>query len=316
MKLLVLRRGVHGMPVADYASALEERLPGHDVVLAMTPERERAEIEDAQVVTGRTIDRDLIDRAEAMTVFACAYAGYGHLPMERLEAEDVAVTTASGVHAPNVAEHAIGAILADSRKFAEGRRRQRRNEWRHYQAGELQGKTVSVVGLGAIGTAVVDRLEPFGVTTIGIRRHPSQGGSADEILGPEALHEALARSRYVVLACPLTDETRGLLDAAAFETLPPNAVVVNVARGPVVDTDALVRALRANQIDGAALDVTDPEPLPEDHPLWGFDNVRITPHNAGHTPAYYSRLAEIVAANVMAFDRTGSVEGLTNRVGD
>ena len=102
-------------------------------------------------------------------------------------------------------------------------------------------------------------------------------------------------------ACPLTDETRGLVGREEFVTLPPNAVLVNVARGPVVDTDALVTALRGNWVRGASLDVTDPEPLPPDHPLWGLDDVLITPHNAGHTPQYYERLADIVAENVRRF---------------
>jgi len=110
---------------------------------------------------------------------------------------------------------------------------------------------------------------------------------------------------------PAHDETAGLIDREAFATLPPHASLVNVARGPVVETDALVDALRRDQIDGAFLDVTDPEPLPPDHPLWRFEDVRITPHNAGHSPAYYQRTAEILAANVARL-RDGS--SLRNRV--
>lgn len=314
MKVLVLRRGVHGMPIEDYASALRDRLPDHEVILARTREDERTEIVDSHVITGRDIDPGLIDQADAVRLFACAYAGYGHLPLDRLADRNVAVTTASGVHAPNVAEHAIGAILAYARRFDEGARRQRAAQWRHYQADEIQGTTVTVVGLGEIGSAVVERLTPFGVHTIGVRRHPDAGGPADEVCGPAALDSALARSRAVVLACPLTDRTRGLLGTEEFETLPPDAYVVNVARGPVIDTDALVVALRNNRIGGAALDVTDPEPLPPDHPLWGFDSVRITPHNAGHTPVYYDRLADIVAGNVRHLDRTDSTNDLENLV--
>jgi phosphoglycerate dehydrogenase-like enzyme len=115
-----------------------------------------------------------------------------------------------------------------------------------------------------------------------------------------------------VLACPLTETTDSLIDGNALKTLPEDAVVVNVARGGVVDTSALVSALRSNDLRGAVLDVTEPEPLPEDHPLWGFQNVLITPHNAGHTPRYYERLADIVAENVRKLD--AGENDLINRI--
>ncbi len=226
------------------------------------------------------------------------------------------MTNASGVHGPNIGEHVVGAILHFTRRFHVGERRQRRREWRHYKATELQGSTVTVVGLGAIGQSVCTRLEPFGVDTIGVRYTPEKGGPTDEVIGFEdaAFDDALARTDYLVLACPLTETTRGLLDREAFITMKPESVLVNIARGPVVETDALVAALRSNRIRGASLDVTDPEPLPEEHPLWTFENVQITPHNAGHTPEYYDRLADIVAENRRRFDESGSDAALENVV--
>ncbi|WP_247000651.1 D-2-hydroxyacid dehydrogenase [Halosolutus gelatinilyticus] len=313
--VLVLRKGTHGIPVERYADALRDRLPELTVELARTPDRERAAIQDARFVTGMTLDRDLLGVAENLDVFACAYAGTGHLPLDELEARDVAVTNASGVHGPNIGEHVLGAILHFARRFHVAERRQRRREWRHYQAHELQGSTVTIVGLGAIGRAVCTRLEPFGVETIGVRYSPEKGGPTDEVIGfDDEFHAALARTDYLVLACPLTETTRGLIDRDAFQTLDPGAVLVNIARGPVVETDALVAALRSNRIRGASLDVTDPEPLPEDHPLWNFGNVQITPHNAGHTPNYYERLADIVAGNARRFAEHGADTDLENQV--
>ncbi|MFC5972825.1 D-2-hydroxyacid dehydrogenase [Halomarina salina] len=312
--LLVRRHSVHGMPVESYVEELRDRLPEHDVRLARTPEEEREGIVDATAVTGTDIDESLLDRAEDLRLFAGMYAGYGHLPMDTLRERDVAVTTASGVHGPNVAEHAVASVLAFVREFPTAFDRQRDHEWRHFQGHELAGSTVTVVGLGAIGQGVVQRLKGFDVTTIGVRRHPDDGGPTDEVVGPDALHDALARTDYLVLACPLTDETRGLVDSEAFGTLPPEAVLVNVARGAVVDTDALVSALRSNEIRGAALDVTDPEPLPADHPLWGLSNVLVTPHNSGHTPNYFNRLADIVAENLQRVEETGRYEDLRNQV--
>jgi phosphoglycerate dehydrogenase-like enzyme len=312
--VVVLRRGVHGIPTTEYAAALRERLPEYDVRLAATPTEERELVQRAPVIAGTTIDETLLDRAENLNLFACSYAGYGHLPMDAFEERGVGVTTASGVHGPNIAEDVLGFILTLTRRHHEGWRRKQRREWRAYETRELAGSTVTIVGLGALGTAITERLDGFDVDTIGVRHSPEKGGPTDEVYGTDELHEVLARTDYLVLAVPLTDETRELIGSAEFTTLPPDAMVVNVARGPVIDTDALVSALRSNAIDGAGLDVTDPEPLPEDHPLWGFENVLITPHNAGNTPEYYERLADIVAENLRRVEETGEYDGLKNQV--
>ena len=311
--IVVLRRGTHGLPMDEYAAALRDRLPDRDIALARTPQEERELVADAPVVTGVGIDENLLDAAGELELFACAYAGYGHLPMDALRERGVAVTNAAGIHAASIAEQVLGYLLTFARDLHEGWRRHQNREYRHYQARELGGSTVTVVGLGAIGHAVVQRLQGFDVDTIGVRYTPEKGGPTDEVIGfdPADVHDALARTDYLVLATPLTDTTRGLIDEDAFATLPPESVLVNVARGGVVDTDALVASIRREGIRGAALDVTDPEPLPEDHPLWTFENVLLTPHNAGHTPEHWPRMADIVAENV---PRLGTDEDLANRV--
>ena len=308
MELLVLRDGVHRLSAAEYADELRSRLDDHTVRHARTPAEERRLIAGADAATGPRIDADLLERADDLELFACAYAGYGHLPIADLEAAGVAVTNAAGVHATNASEHAVGAVLTFSRRLHEAARAE---TWQPADPGELAESTVTVVGLGAIGSAVVDRLEPFDVTTLGVRRSPEKGGPADEVFGQDDLHEALARTDYLVLCCPLTPETRGLIGEPELATLPQGAVLVNIARGEVVDTDALVGSLRSGRLGGAALDVTDPEPLPDDHPLWNLDEVLVTPHSAGATPKYYERLADVVADNVrrLADDRP-----LRNRV--
>jgi len=314
--VVVLRQNIHGMDPGDYAAALRERLPDTDVAVARTPAEERELVRHAPVVTGVQIDAETLDAAADLRLFACAYAGTGHLPMDAFDDRGIAVTNAAGVHGPNIGEYVLGTILLFVRRLDEAWRRQQRREWRHYRAHELTGSTVTVVGLGAIGTAVVRRLAGFDVETIGVRYTPGKGGPTDEVVGfgGEAFDDALSRTDYLVLACPLTETTEGLIDAAAFETLPATAVLVNVARGPVVDTDALVSAVRRNDIRGAALDVTDPEPLPADHPLWNFENVLVTPHNAGHTPRYWERLADIVAENVRLAAGSDEYDGLRNQV--
>jgi phosphoglycerate dehydrogenase-like enzyme len=315
--VVVLRQKVHGMSPEAYGSCLRERLPDHEVAVASTPDGERELVERARVVTGIRLDPGWLDAAEALELFACAYAGTGHLDLAAFEAAGVAVTNAAGVHGPNIAEYVVGSLVAHERQFRRAWEQGERGHWAAYPVGELRGSTAAVVGLGAIGTALVERLHPFGVETIGVRYTPEKGGPTDEVVGFDAVHDALARADYVVLACPLTDATRGLIDADALATMRSDALLVNVARGPVVDTDALVTALRDDDVRGATLDVTDPEPLPADHPLWAFEDVRITPHNAGNTPEYYDRLADVLAGNLRRLDGaegTGGSSDLENRV--
>jgi phosphoglycerate dehydrogenase-like enzyme len=312
--VVVLRQKVHGMSPESYGAKLRDRLPAHEVAVATTPAEERDLLSRARVATGIRFDPAWLEVAENLDLFACAYAGTGHLDIEALEAAGVAVTNAAGVHGPNISEYVVGALIAHERRFRRARAQQARAHWEAYPVGELDGSTAAVVGLGAIGTSLVDRLDPFGVETIGVRYTPAKGGPTDEVVGFDEVHSALARADYVILACPLTETTRGLIDADALSSMRADALLVNVARGPVVDTDALVEALRKTDVRGATLDVTDPEPLPADHPLWSFENVQITPHNAGNTPKYYDRLADILAENCRRMAETGGTEGLENQV--
>nr|WP_233340938.1 D-2-hydroxyacid dehydrogenase [Haloprofundus sp. MHR1] len=311
--VVVLREGTEGLSMEPYAELLRERLPDRTVALARTPKQERELVAEARVVTGIGIDEEQLARAERLELFACTFAGTDHLPMDALEEHGVAVTNAGGIHAPGIAEQAIGNMLTFTRRLHEGWRRKQRSEWRHFQSHEFTDSTVTVVGLGSIGEALVQRLQGFEVDTIGVRYTPEKGGPTDEVVGfdEDAIHDALSRSEYVVLACPLNDLTRGLVGEDEFATMRPDAVLVNTARGGIVDTDALVSALRWNKIRGAALDVTDPEPLPADHPLWDLENCLITPHTGGHTPKHWDRLADIVAENV---DRLDAGDELVNQL--
>ncbi|WP_299331873.1 D-2-hydroxyacid dehydrogenase [Haloplanus sp.] len=312
--VVVLRQKIHGMSPESYGAKLRDRLPDHGVAVATTPAEERDLLSRASVATGIRFDPEWLDLAAHLDLFACAYAGTGHLDIGAFEAAGVAVTNAAGVHGSNVSEYVIGSLIAHERRFRRARAQQERAHWEAYPVGELRGSTAAVVGLGAIGTSLVDRLGPFGVETIGVRYTPEKGGPTDEVVGFDEVHSALARADYVILACPLTETTRGLIDADALSSMRADALLVNIARGPIVDTDALVETLRRTDIRGATLDVTDPEPLPADHPLWSFENVQITPHNAGNTPKYHDRLADILAGNLRRMAETGDTEGLENQV--
>lgn len=312
--LLVLREGTEGLPMTAYVEQLRERLPDLKVTLARTPHEERDLIQRARVVTGINLDGGLLDRAENLDLFACTFAGTDHVPVDALAERGIAVTNAGGIHAPGIAEQAIGNMLVFARRLHEGWRRKQNNEWRHFQSHEFTDSTVTIVGLGAIGEALAQRLQGFAVHTIGIRYTPEKGGPTDEVcgFGVEEFHDALARTDYLAIACPLTETTRGIVDSEALATLPPSAVLVNAARGGIVDTGALVAALQSEAIRGAALDVTDPEPLPQEHPLWTLENCLITPHTGGHTPRHWERLADIVARNVERLDTDEELENVVH----
>jgi phosphoglycerate dehydrogenase-like enzyme len=310
-EILVLRQKIHGMEAGPYAEILRERLPDCTVTHAETPAEEQEGLETADVATGFSLSPADLTDAQNLDLFACVFAGTGHLDLDAFEEHGVAVTNASGVHGPNMSEYVIGAMIALSRQFPRAWRQKQRHAWQNYPVSELTDSTVTVVGLGSIGQAVVSRLEAFDVDTVGVRYTPEKGGPTDEVYGFDEIHEAVVDTDYVVLACPLSDATEHLIDDEVFMTLPANAYLINVARGPVVDTDALLDALRTNKIAGAAVDVTDPEPLPADHPLWDLDNAMITPHNAGNSPVYYERFADILEENVHALDAGDS---LRNRV--
>ena len=292
--VVVLHHKIHGLDPDDYAERIRQARPDLDVVVARTPEEERIYLAEATVATGYQIESELVAASETLELFACTFAGIGHLPLDALEEAGVTVTNASGVHGPNVAEQVLGYVLSDVRNLRRAWEQNERGEWNHFQGGELRGSTATVVVMGPIGKEIIARFNDFGVETIGVRYTPDKGGNADEVVGFEGTLDAAARSDYLVLACPLTETTEGLIDKQVFGALSTDAMLVNIARGQVVDTDALVSALRGNDIRRAALDVTDPEPLPAEHPLWTLSNCLVTPHNAGHTPAYWSRCTDIL----------------------
>jgi len=174
--IVVLRQTIHGSGGAELAAAIRERLPDRSVALARTPTEERELLETARIAVGLDIDEEQLAAAENLELFACVFAGTGHLPRDALADHGVALTNASGVHGPNIAEHVIGSMITHARQWARAHRQQERREWRSYETTEVYGSTVAVVGLGAIGSAVVDRLEPFDVNTVGVRYSPEREG--------------------------------------------------------------------------------------------------------------------------------------------
>lgn len=204
-------------------------------------------------------------------------------------------TSAKGAFAEPVAEHALALILAGLRQLKV---RARARTWGEPAGESLFGQPVTVVGAGGIAAVLMRLLEPFGTPVTVVRRHLEPVSGAVRTITTDRLAEALAGARAVVLAVALTPQTRSLIGRAELAAMEPDAWLVNVARGGVIDTDALTAALRQGQIGGAALDVTDPEPLPAGHPLWDLPNCIITPHTADTEEMTQPLLAGRIADNV------------------
>ena len=207
-------------------------------------------------------------------------------------------TSAAGAYADSVAEHVVALALAGIRRLPHYARLR---TWAAEDGGMLRGRTVGIVGAGGIGRALIALLAPFGVRTIALTRSGHAVAGADRSVASDALPELLAASDVVVLATPLTPATHHLLDADALARMRADAVLINVGRGALVDTDALVAALTAGHLAGALLDVTDPEPLPDGHPLWELPNVLITPHVANTPATLQPALVALVTENVRRF---------------
>jgi len=207
----------------------------------------------------------------------------------------VTVCNAHGVYDAPMAEWVLGAILAMQRGLVESRDAQARHAWEAIEPPELLGRRVVILGLGSIGTAIADRLRPFGVEIVGVARTARDG-----VRGLTDLDRILGDAEILVDVLPLTGGTAGLLDARRLCLLPDAALVVNVGRGRTIDTAALVEELRTGRLR-AALDVTDPEPLPPEQPLWELPNVLITPHMAGDSPASTIRAFALAGDQIRRF---------------
>jgi phosphoglycerate dehydrogenase-like enzyme len=304
----------HWVDADALEAAVTDRLPDLDLRVARTPSESLELIADAEVALSAWLPSPALAAAEELRWVQALSAGVDFYDTEALCERGVVLTTASGVHAEPIAEQTLGYLLLFEREILRGIQQAAEGRWLRYEGGELRGKTVGVVGVGAIGSRVAELATAFGTTVVGTKRDPSTAPDAvEEVWGPGGLHELLARSDYVVVACPLTGSTRGLIGREELGVMGDDAVLVNVARGPIVDEDALVEALQQRVVRGAALDVFEDEPLDPDSPLWNLPNAVVTPHMAGSTPHKERRLADLFAANLAAF-REGDTDGMENRV--
>jgi phosphoglycerate dehydrogenase-like enzyme len=221
----------------------------------------------------------------------------------------VGVTNSREVHGVVVAEHAIAVVLALAKRIPQCVRYQSRKEWaqeklwhEHPRPREVAGATVVVVGMGGIGREFTARAKALGMRVLAVRESPANGaGGADAVYGAGQLDEVLPQADYVLLCTPVTPATTGMINRARLAKMKPDAYLLNVGRGPLVDDAALVEALEGRRIGGAALDVFVEEPLPPESPYWSLDNLLITPHTAAVTDKLWDRHYDLIVENMTRF---------------
>jgi phosphoglycerate dehydrogenase-like enzyme len=228
------------------------------------------------------------------------------LCLPELFARGIAVSNTRGVQALPIAEHVMAVILSLAKQIPFVIENQRRSRWAQNEfMGErlpwlLHGRTLGLIGVGTIGSEIAKRAAAFGMRVIALRRRPAYGviGHVDRVYGKDELDVFLGQCHVIVVAAPLTPETHGLLGAAQFAQLPNGAIVVNVGRAKIIETDALIEALKSGHLGGASLDVFPQEPLPAEHPLWKTPNVILTPHTSGFRRGHWDEVVDLYAENI------------------
>jgi glyoxylate/hydroxypyruvate reductase A len=285
----------HPDDAARYA-ALVKAPAGVRVHVAATPAEAAPVVPEIDVLYAWGFPRDLYPEAARLTWLQAMAAGVEWALVPEMPAR-VVVTRAPGIFGPWMAEYAIGWSAWVTQRVQTYRDAQQRRQWiGTTMPDRLHGKTMAVVGLGDIGRAIARAARALGMRVVGVSRSGAPVAGVERVYRPRAVGQALAQADFAVVVLPLTPSTRGLIGASEIAALKRDAWLLNLGRGPVIDQPALVEALRARRIGGAVLDVFTEEPLPRDHPLWGLDNVVITPHVSG--PSVPEEIAPIFADNL------------------
>ncbi|MGH2354581.1 MAG: D-2-hydroxyacid dehydrogenase [Chloroflexota bacterium] len=302
------------------ADVFEQRGTGIRYFQVRTLDELTARFPEADVLVISGLWRnELLERAPRLRWIQSIGAGYDQFPLDELRRRGIRLSSARGVNRNAVSEHAMAMILALARRLPEARDNQRRHVWRGMisdiprREDELGGKTLGIVGIGHIGSRTAALARAFGMRVLATKRNPATYEGTDaEVWPADRLDDLVRQSDFVVLHCPLTEETRGIISRERLALMKRSSYLINVARGACVDEPALIDALRSGVIAGAALDHFYDEPLLADSPLWDLDNVLITPHTAGETQQYESNVIDILLENLGRLER-GQAE-LLNQV--
>jgi phosphoglycerate dehydrogenase-like enzyme len=288
---------------------LQQEFPGEHFVQLSSYDGVAREVADAEVFIGWRLQPEEFTAATRLKWIHAPTAAVHQLMFPDLVASRVLVTSSTGVHGPVVAEHAIAVILALAKRLPQAMRYQAQHRWsqeqlwrEHPRPREVAGATVAVIGMGHIGREFAPRAKALGMRVLAVRENPAKGTEgADAVFAAGQIDEVLPLADYVLLCPPVTAATERMINQARLEKMKPDAYLINVSRGDLVDEPALLRALQEHRIAGAALDVFDHEPLPKSSPFWSLDNLLITPHTAAVTEKLWERHFQLIADNLRRY---------------
>ncbi|GIQ71147.1 D-2-hydroxyacid dehydrogenase [Xylanibacillus composti] len=290
------------------AEEIRQIAPGWEIAAGRVQDLPVSQLKEAEVVVGwHSLVEEHCFEADAKLRWVQSWgAGVDGYPFAKFADKGAVLTCARGVHPFPISESVYAMMLGLTRRVHYSIRNQLQRKWQREEGSEMHGKTVGIVGVGAIGTEIAKIAKVFGMRVLGIKRNPTPVANVDALYKPEDLNKMVAECDYIVNALPLTKETAKMFGPAQFAAMKPTAFYISIGRGGTTDTDAVYEALRTRAIAGAGLDVFDPEPLPADHPLWALDNVIITAHNANSTIHYGERAMDIFKENLRSYVRSGT----------
>ncbi|BAZ88088.1 D-2-hydroxyacid dehydrogenase [Dolichospermum compactum] len=288
----------------EIAHEIEPHLPENAIVVRVDGEGNiDGDATDAEVyfswfyLKPTTLHR-VLDAAPSLRWHHAPNAGVNHILTPKYLERDLILTNGAGTHAIPIAEFVIAYLLAYSKQLPTLYKLQAEHNWqRGWQFQELLDKTLLIIGAGGIGQEIAVRAKAFGMRIFGSSRHPKQLPNFDKVVGANEWKELLPEANFIVIAAPLTPETKGMIDVDTLRLFRPDAYLINIARGAIVDESALTQALQAGWIAGAALDTVFIEPLPPESPLWTLPNVFITPHCSGNSPRVKERTLALFLEN-------------------
>ena len=310
---------VMSSPTDPYLRMLDELPPETAIAVGDSVEAFERSAADATVLfnwmISRELMRELILISPKLDWIHSRAAGLDHILCPELVESGLTLTNGSGVFSESLGEFVLAGILYFAKDFRRMVRSQMAAVWDQFDVTEIAGKTVGIVGYGDIGRAIATRVRAMGMRVLALKRHGPPLYNVDplvnRIYSPAERIEMIAECDYIAVSAPLTPETRGLIGEAEFAAMKPDAVILNVGRGPVIDEAAMIRALTEGRIKGAALDVFDQEPLPDGHPFYKLENVLLSPHTADHTPDWIEQAMRFF---IEQFDRYAKGVPLKNVV--
>ncbi|OWU83871.1 hypothetical protein ATO6_15735 [Oceanicola sp. 22II-s10i] len=298
----------------DFAREIKALNPELEIATARKGDEAKALGADTEILItmGAGLTDEVLAAMPRLKWIQALSAGTDHIQKLTLP-EGVALTSLAGAHGPQMSEYAILMMLTLPRRFRETLAHQKDHAWTRWPVPILTGKTLCIFGLGAIAEALVDRAQPFGMNITGVSDGRTEMAGLSRIYRYDELEQAAADADFLCILAPLTEKSRGSVDAKVLKALGPDGYLISLGRGPVIDEDALADALRDGIIGGAGLDVFAKEPLPADNPLWDMERAIITPHIGGFSDSYAIQGAPIITGNLAAW-KTGGADALKNRV--